>query len=61
MKAYQVQIQNEAIVINGPTATVSCTWAAAFAGQVGSVQRAAPKVVIRLQKTGDTWIIVERR
>jgi serine/threonine-protein kinase len=61
MKSYQTQIQNETISINGTTATVSCTWALTFTGQVGGVQRAAPKVVIRLQKTGDRWIIVERR
>jgi len=60
-KSQQVQIQNETIAVNGTTATASFTWVATFTGQVGGVQRASPKVVLRLQKTGDNWVIVERR
>jgi hypothetical protein len=60
-KSQQVQIQNETITVNGTTATVTCTWSTVFTGQVGGVQRAAPRIVLRLQKVGENWVIVERR
>jgi ketosteroid isomerase-like protein len=61
MKSFQVQIQDAQINVSGSTATVTCTWASTFSGTVGGVQRASPKITLRLQKTGDSWVIVDRR
>jgi hypothetical protein len=61
MRSQQVQIQGEQITVTGTTAVVSCTWVTAFVPQVGVPQRGAPRVTIRLQKSGGTWIIVDRR
>ena len=61
MRAYQAQIQDQQIVISGTTATVSGTWAAVITNRGGRTQRLSPKIALRLQKSGDTWIIVDRR
>ena len=61
MRSQQVQIQGERIEITGTTASVTCTWATNFVPKVGGPQRGTARVTLRLQKAGDTWIIVDRR
>jgi hypothetical protein len=62
MRSQQVQIRDEKITITGPTsAAVSLTWFINIVPEVGVLQRGAPKVTLRLQKSGNTWIIVERQ
>ena len=61
LKSQHIQIQNEDIKVNGATALVSCTWDASFLGQVGRQQRSVRQITLTLQKSGDTWVIVNRR
>jgi ketosteroid isomerase-like protein len=61
IKSQKVQIQDAQVAAAGPTATVSCTWNTVYEGQVGGSRRAAPKIQLRLQKTSNGWIIVDRR
>jgi ketosteroid isomerase-like protein len=60
-KSYQVQIQDRQISVSGTEATVSCTWASVFEGEVGGRQRRAQKVVLGLKKSDGRWFIVSRR
>jgi len=61
MRAQQVQIEGERIEITGATATVSCSWTTNFVPKVGAPGRGTAKVTLRLQKSGGTWVIVDRR
>ena len=61
MKSQRVQLVGEQIQINGTTATVSGTWQAVFELKAGGPQRSAPRVVLTLQRSGDGWVIVDRR
>jgi len=61
-KSMQVLIRDERFLsVTSTEATVSCTWDMVFVGPVCTAQRQTQKVTLRLQKSGDTWIIVDRR
>jgi ketosteroid isomerase-like protein len=61
MRSQRVQIQGEQIQINGATARVSCTWQVVFQGSAGAAKREAPRILLTFQRTGDAWVIVNRR
>jgi tetratricopeptide (TPR) repeat protein/predicted Ser/Thr protein kinase len=61
LRTLQVRIPDPEIMITGTTATVAGTWVSVYLGQVGGEQRASPKIVLRLQKSAGTWVVIERR
>jgi hypothetical protein len=62
MKAFSVQLRNVQITVTSPTtAVVTCIWDSVFDGKVGGRQRQAPPTTISLQKTGNQWVITDRR
>jgi ketosteroid isomerase-like protein len=63
MSSLDVRIEDERITINGPTATVSCTWTtvASSRTRAGRTQKTSVKTVLALEKMRDEWVIVSRR
>ena len=61
MRSQQVQIEGERIDITGTTASVTCSWTTSFVPRVGAPGRGTAKVTLRFQKSGGTWVIVDRR
>ena len=60
-RSQQVQIQVNRIDVTGASATASCALTTSVVPKVGGPQRGTAMVTLRLQKTGGTWLIVERR
>jgi hypothetical protein len=61
LSSQQVEISGDQITIDGATATVRCQVRQAFRPKVGQGRSQLVTSVFRLQKTGDRWVIVERR
>ncbi len=47
--------------MNGATATVNLVWQTVFELSAGGANRSAPQTTLTLQRSGDTWLIVNRR
>ena len=61
MRSQRVQIANARIQVNGATATVNLVWQTVFELSAGGANRSAPQTTLTLQRSGDTWLIVNRR
>jgi hypothetical protein len=62
VRSYAMTITNEKTSINGDTAVVSCTISSTIGRTVGRrTDTFTQPTTLRLQKRGETWVIVDRR
>ena len=63
LRSQQVDIEGEELVVNGETATVSCTLVTLAVGQVGaSTPRTdSRRVTFTLARRDGAWVIADRR
>ena len=61
LKSQQVEVSNERVQVDGATAVVRCRVLQTFDPRIGDGRTFTVNAEFRLQKSGNRWVIVERR
>ena len=61
LKSQRVEVSNERVQVDGATAVVRCRVLQTFDPRIGDGRTFTVNAEFRLQKSGNRWVIVERR